>query len=86
MLMTLQPSRPGPAQRVLRPRGVVELPLGVVVEQEGPERRPPWVIGETQHLDVPVGVAPGDDRSSSVRLQMRTGFVGPSSKNSISDL
>ena len=81
MLTTVQPSLGGPLQRLLGPGGVVELALGVVVAaRAGAATACPrgWANSS-------IGMSPLELPAASIgrrpmRLQMRIGFCGPSSR------
>ena len=62
MLTTVQPCGRGLLERLLGTGRVVELALGVVVQDEQPQRRRVRPAGVAQHRDVAVRVAAGEDR------------------------
>ena len=85
MLITVQPASSARSSACLGAGGVVELALGVVVQEQqsaGPGARRTWrsAASATSPLEFP----PAITGRRPMRLQIRTGFVGPSSKNSIS--
>jgi hypothetical protein len=53
------------AERLLRTRGVVELALGVVMQEEEPQCRPVGVVGELEHRRVAIRVAGREQRASA---------------------
>jgi len=62
MLTTVQPLCSARSRACFGAPDVVELAVGVVVQDEQPEERFVGVPGEVQHLDVAVGV-PGGEHS-----------------------
>ena len=81
MLTTVQSSSLARRNAVSAPLSVVELPLGVVVQHEEAQRRV-GPAGEAEHRDVAIELLPRPAAGASTRLQIRTGFTGPSSKTS----
>ena len=77
MLTTVQPSGVGSLERLLGAGGVVELALGVVVEDEQPQGRPVGVLGELEHRDVAVGVAGGEQRPAAGAAPDAHRLLGP---------
>ena len=74
-------------ERLLGAGGVVELALGVVVEQEQAQRRSRAPVRAKRSIGMsPFELPTATSGRRPMRLQMRIGFVGPSSKKSISDL
>ena len=77
MLTTVQPALVGSFKCVFRAGEVVELALRSSLEDEQTQDRFVVVLREVEPGDVAVGVAGGEDRSATVRLQIRIGFCGP---------
>ena len=65
MLTTVQPSAVGSLERLLGAGRVVELALGVVVQDEQAQGRLVRVLGEVEHRDVAVRVAGGEQRPAA---------------------
>ena len=65
MLTTVQPSVTGSLECLFGAGGVVELALGVVVQDEQAQGRLVGVLGELEHRYVAVGVAGGEQRSAT---------------------
>ena len=65
MLTTVQPSLAGPFERLLGAGRVVELAVGVVVQDEQAQRRLVRVLRELEHRDVAVRVAGGEQRPAA---------------------
>ena len=68
-------------QGLFRAADVVELSVVVVVQDKQTEGGPVQLLGELRYRDVAVGVA-GEYGRRPVRLQMRTSFSVPSSRES----
>ena len=77
MLTTVQPSRFGSLERLLGAGGVVELALGVVVEEEQAQRWACRRAGEVEHRDVAVGVAGGEQRAAAGAAPDADRLLGP---------
>ena len=69
-------------ERLLGARRVVELPLRVVVEDEQAQRRPARPPAYCSIGMSPFELPPARIGCRPIRLQIRTGFIGPSSKTS----
>ena len=80
-LTTVQPSRGGLLERLLGSGGVGELALVVVVQDEQAQGRLVGVLGEVAASAMsPFELPAASSGRRPVRLQMRTGFSGPSSR------
>ena len=82
MLTTVQPSRRGRSSDCLGSGRVVELPLGVVVQHEQAQGRPRAPPAKRSIGMSPFELPPARIGRRPMRLQIRTGLTGPSSKTS----
>jgi hypothetical protein len=80
MLATVQPAVSSRSRGLLGTGAVVELAICVVVQNQDAQEGPVCVLGEVEHGDVTVGVPAANIGRRPVRLQMRTGFSGPTSR------
>ena len=82
MLTTVQPYVFALLQRAFRPCGVVEFALGVVVQHQQPQRGAPGLPKYISISSSPLELPAARIGRRPIRLHIRTGFSGPSSKTS----